>query len=92
MITTYGQAVVAQWCGVKPATIAMWISRYPMQSPADPDRTAGWPEPDNETITPAGSARSWKEERKPEWRRYAAMRAESPGALLVAQRADRQAS
>jgi hypothetical protein len=95
MIITYGQATVAQWCGVESATVAMWITRGPMQprgtEPAEGE-LPGWPEPDTETRSPRSVTRGWLEERKAEWRRYAAIRAEQPGAQLVALRKDRQAS
>jgi uncharacterized protein YjcR len=78
-LITYGQAIVAQWCGVKPVTITMWIDRYD-----------NWPQPDSVTHTSATSiTRGWLPERKAEWLEFATMRAESPGARLVAMRKDR---
>lgn len=78
---TVGQTEVAQWCHVRPQTVAMWIIR---------DEHHDYPEPDADIRNGAGIVRGWLPGRRAEWEAYAAKQAAKPGALLVAQRRDRK--
>ena len=78
-LETVGQSIAAEWCQVSPQTLAGWIHT----------RT-DWPPPDVIIRTQRHIIRGWLPERKAEWVAYAKIRANSPGALLVAQRPDRQ--
>lgn len=78
-LETVGQSVVAEWCRKLPQTVATWINC----------RT-DYPEPDVTIKTRRNTVRGWLPSRRTEWEAYAKERANAPGALLAAQRGDRQ--
>ena len=66
--TFCGPSIIAKWCGVHPASVSNWLSRY-----------NDYPAPAGQVRGPKRDTFFWREDQRDEWVKWALSKSALPG-------------